>query len=190
MSLDSLKTIPLPSLERPFGIELWPIFDKAFSAIRGYSPTDFKFVEGVTPISTLKETATVLLAYYVIIFGGRELMRGRNAFTLNGLFMIHNFYLTVISGILLALFIEQLLGTVVKNGVFYAVCNHKGGWTKELVMLYYVCITCPTSQEPTNKMQLNYITKYIELIDTIFLVLKKKPLSKYSQLISGQPLIL
>lgn len=151
MSLDSLKTIPLPSLERPFGIALWPIFDKAFSAIRGYSPTDFKFVESVTPMSTLKETASVLVAYYVIIFGGRELMRGRKAFTLNGLFMIHNFYLTVISGVLLALFIEQLLGTVIKNGVFYAICNHKGGWTKELVMLYYVCITCHTSQEPTNK---------------------------------------
>ena len=140
MSLDSLKTIPLPTLERPFGIELWPIFVKAFSAVRGYSPTDFKFVEGVTPMSTFKETATVLIAYYVIVFGGRELMKSRPAFTLNVPFMIHNFYLTVISGVLLVLFIEQLLGTVVNNGIFFAICNHKGGWTKELVTLYYVRI--------------------------------------------------
>jgi hypothetical protein len=140
MSLDSLKTIPLPTLERPFGIELWPLFAKAVSAIKGYSPTDFRFVEGVTPMSTFKETATVLIAYYIIIFGGRELMRGRPAFTLNVPFMIHNFYLTAISGVLLALFIEQLLPTVVNNGVFFTICNHKGGWTKELVMLYYVRI--------------------------------------------------
>jgi hypothetical protein len=140
MSLDSLKTIPLPTLERPFGIELWPLFVKAFSAVKGYSPTDFKFIEGVTPMSTFKETATILIAYYVIIFGGRELMRGRPAFTLSVPFMIHNFYLTAISGVLLALFSEQLLSTVANNGVFFAICNHKGGWTKELVMLYYVRI--------------------------------------------------
>lgn len=138
MSLDSLKQFPLPTLERPFGIELWPIFDKAFTAVKGYSPTDFEFVSGVTPLSTLKETATALIAYYVIVFGGRELMKKRKAFVLNGPFMVHNFYLTLISGILLVLFIEQLLPTVVKKGVFFAICDHKGGWTKELVVLYYV----------------------------------------------------
>jgi hypothetical protein len=38
----------------------------------------------------------------------------------------------------LALFIEQLLPTVVRNGVFFAICDHKDGWAKELVTLYYV----------------------------------------------------
>lgn len=131
-------------------------------------------------MSTLKETATILIAYYVIIFGGRELMRRRPAFTLNVPFMIHNFYLTAISAVLLVLFIEQLLPTVVKNGVFLAICKHQCGWTKELVMLYYVCTGYSASDSVTDKLQLNYITKYIELIDTLFLVLKKKPLSEFS----------
>lgn len=139
MSLDALKNIPLPTIDRPFGIELWPIFDKAFTSVVGYSPTEFKFVEGVTPMSTFKETAAALVTYYIIIFGGREVMKNFPALKLNGLFMIHNFYLTAISAILLALFIEQLLPTLWRHGIFYAICDHNGGWTQPLVVLYYVC---------------------------------------------------
>jgi len=143
MSLDSLKSIPLPTLDRPFGIELWPIFDKAFTSVMGYAPTDFKFVGGKTPMSTFKETAAVLVSYYIIIFGGRLLMKNRPPFKLNALFMIHNFYLTAISAVLLALFFEQLLSEVVRNGVFHAICHHDGGWTKQLVILYYVRVANP-----------------------------------------------
>lgn len=88
-------------------------------------------------------------------------MRNRKPFQLNFLFKLHNFYLTLISGVLLVLFLEQLIPTLARNSVFYAICDHKGGWTDKLVILYY----------------LNYLTKYLELIDTIFLFLKKKPLT-------------
>ena len=97
-------------------------------------------------MSTLGETATALITYYVVIFGGRELMKMREAFTMNALFMIHNLYLTAISFVLLVLFIEQLLPTIVRNGVFFAICDHKGGWTKELVVLYYVSCSCISSK--------------------------------------------
>jgi len=139
MSSNSLKTVPLPTLDRPFGIALWPIFDKIVSSVRGHSPQDFRFVQGVTPISTLKETLGILIAYYIIIFGGREFMKNRPAYKLNGLFMIHNLYLTIISAGLLALFIEQLLPTLLRHGLFYTICDHRGGWTDRLVILYYVC---------------------------------------------------
>ena len=140
MASDQLKTIPfpLPSLDRPFGVELWPIFDKLFSSVMGYSPQDFKFVPGETPMSTFSATATMLVTYYVTVLGGRELMRNRPAFKLNAFFMVHNLYLTIISGGLLALFIEQLAPTVRRRGVFFAICDHEGGWTPPLVTLYYV----------------------------------------------------
>jgi hypothetical protein len=136
---DLLKQLPLPTIDRPFGIELWPLFDWAFTAVKGYHPQDFDFQPHQTPMSTIKESALAILTYYIVIFSGRELMRNRPAMKLNTLFTIHNFYLTSISGILLALFLEQLIPTVYRHGVFYAICDVKGGWTPPLVILYYVC---------------------------------------------------
>lgn len=136
---DLIKSLPLPSIDRPFGIELWPYFDKVFTAVKGYHPQDFNFQPHITPMSTLKESGLMILVYYTVIFGGRELMRNRPAFKLNGPFMVHNFYLTSISAILLALFIEQLVPTVYNYGIFHSICHSEGGWTNQLVILYYVC---------------------------------------------------
>ncbi|KAL4918395.1 GNS1/SUR4 family-domain-containing protein [Aspergillus aurantiobrunneus] len=159
--MEFLQNIPKPTIDRPFGIELWPIFDKAFELVMGYPANDFRFVEGKTPLSTFPETAAMLVVYYVTIFGGREIMKNRPALKLNTLFMIHNFILTAVSAILLALFVEQLLPTIWHHGIFYSICDHRGGWTQPLIVLYY----------------LNYLNKYLEFIDTVFLFFKKKPLT-------------
>lgn len=138
MAQSDLFQFGVPTLDRPFGLQLWPIFERAFEAVKGYKPQDFEFISGVTPLSTFPATAIVLSSYYLIVFGGRELMRDRPALQLNWLFKIHNLYLTVISGVLLVLFAEQLIPTVWRHGVFYAICAEKGGWTDKLVVLYYV----------------------------------------------------
>jgi fatty acid elongase 3 len=130
----------VPTLDRPFGLAVWPIFEKVYETAMGYKPQDFRFVPGETPVSTLKACATILVTYYIIIFGGRELMRNRPAFQLSFLFKLHNFYLTAISGILLVLFAEQLIPIVSRHGIFFAICDHEGGWTDKLVILYYVCV--------------------------------------------------
>ncbi|KAL2843558.1 GNS1/SUR4 family-domain-containing protein [Aspergillus pseudodeflectus] len=153
--------MPMPTLERPFGVHLWPYFSKGFTAVTGKSPADFHLVPGVTPMTTLQGTVVSLCTYYVVILGGRQLMKNVPAFKLQTPFIIHNFILTLISGGLLALFLEQMLPTLANDGVLHAICDARGGWTDELVVLYY----------------LNYLTKYLELADTVFLVLKKKPLT-------------
>ncbi len=132
-------SLPIPTVDRPFGIHLWPYFSKVWESILGYPAEDFKFRVGKTPMSTLMETSVFVVIYYAIIFGGRAWMRNRSPYKLKALFLIHNFYLTAISGILLALFIEQLVPTVVRKGIFFAICNAEGGWTPPLVVLYYVC---------------------------------------------------
>jgi fatty acid elongase 3 len=160
-----------PTIDRPFGLQLWPVFEKAYESALGYKPQDFRFEPGETPISTLKTCSIILLSYYFIIFGGRELMRNRPAMELNFLFKLHNFYLTAISAILLGLFAEQIIPTVWRHGLFFAICDHAGGWTDKMVILYY----------------LNYLTKFLELLDTCFLFLKKKPLSMERPLSNKEP---
>ncbi|KAE8448812.1 hypothetical protein EG329_008814 [Mollisiaceae sp. DMI_Dod_QoI] len=126
----------------------------------GYPAEDFKFVPGKTAMSTLSETIAMIVLYLVVIFGGREFMRNRQPYKLNALFMAHNFMLTAISGALLVLFAEQLIPTLWRHGLYDNICG-TSGWTQPLVVLYY----------------LNYLTKYVELIDTVFLTVKKKPLT-------------
>ncbi|KAI1251645.1 hypothetical protein MGN70_006213 [Eutypa lata] len=138
----------------------WRAFDKLWTATMGYHADEFRFVEGVTPFSTLAETVGMIVLYVVVIFGGREFMRNRKPLKLNTLFKIHNLLLTLLSGGLLVLFIEQLVPQLWNHGLYANICG-ADGWTKPLVTLYY----------------LNYITKYIELIDTVFLMVKKKPLT-------------
>lgn len=138
MSKPDWINVGVPTLDRPFGLELWPIFEKAYELTMGYKPQDFRFVPGETYISTLKTCTTILLSYYIIIFGGREIMRNREPLQLSFLFKVHNFYLTAISGILLALFAEQIIPTLARHGLFFAICDHAGGWTDKMVILYYV----------------------------------------------------
>lgn len=153
--------LPMPTLNHPFGVKLWPLFEQTYSKVLGHRPREFNFNTPNTPMSTAKEAFITIALYYVVILGGRELMRNRAAYQLNTLFKAHNFFLTALSGGLLVLFLEQIIPTLSKHGLFYTICDRGGGWTPPLVILYY----------------LNYLTKYFELLDTVFLVLKKKPLT-------------
>lgn len=151
------------SIDQPFGIKLDTYFAQAYELVTGKPIDSFVFQEGVTPLSTQAEVAMWTITYLIVIFGGRQIMKNQDAFKLKHLFILHNFLLTIASGALLVLFIENLAPILARHGLFYAICN-EGAWTQRLELLYY----------------LNYLVKYWELADTVFLVLKKKPLGKLS----------
>jgi hypothetical protein len=137
-----MDKLPFPTVDRPFGIELWPIFDKVYELIVGTPAHDFHFHPGYTPLSTIPAVAGAIVAYYFIIWAGYKIMKTRQPMKLNALFMAHNLFLTLLSGALLVLFIEQLFPILWRNGVFYSICS-PNCWTQKIVTLYYVLLASP-----------------------------------------------
>ncbi|KAG8877852.1 hypothetical protein FRB97_002961 [Tulasnella sp. 331] len=114
----------------------------------------------VTPLSTWPEAAGAIAVYLAVVFGLREVMKNRAPLKLNFLFQIHNIVLTFGSALLLAVMLEEVVPIVWQHGWFYGICGY-GAWTPKLEFFYII----------------NYYFKYLELIDTVFLALKKKPLA-------------
>lgn len=152
------------SIDRPFLVELWPLFDQAVTYVTDgrFVPSQFHFIAGKTAFSTFPVVAIAIVVYYTVVFGGNYIFKkfGIKPFVLNGLFQIHNLFLTTLSLTLLVLMMEQLIPMIYHHGIFYAIC-HPDAWTQELVTLYY----------------LNYLTKFCEFVDTVFLVVKQKRLT-------------
>ncbi|KAG8219816.1 GNS1/SUR4 membrane protein [Butyriboletus roseoflavus] len=118
------------------------------------------YVPGKTPISTLPVVSAILVSYLAIIFGIQQIMKERPPQKLNTLFRAHNAFLTLGSGLLLALMLEEVASIWFRSTTYDTMCNEKS-WTPRLEFYYMI----------------NYYFKYIELFDTVFLVLKKKPLA-------------
>jgi len=98
--------------------------------------------------------------YLGTLWVGQKVMDDRKAMQLKPLFMLHNLLLCVCSGILLAVMMEEIIPIIYEHGFFYSICHVKA-WTPKLETFYMI----------------NYAFKYWEFADTLFLVVKKKPLA-------------
>ncbi|KAF5390272.1 hypothetical protein D9757_002937 [Collybiopsis confluens] len=114
-----------------------------------------------TPLSTNKDVLTALTSYLAIIFGIQAYKKHREPQKLNTLFKAHNVILSSGSLLLLVLTLEEILPIVWENGVFHGVCATEA-WTPRMEFYYMI----------------NYYFKYLELLDTVFLAYKKKPLAQ------------
>ncbi|KAF8309873.1 fatty acid elongase [Cantharellus anzutake] len=119
-----------------------------------------QYEKGVTPLSTTPIVVGIIVAYLITIFGIQAAMKPYQPYKLTFLFQVHNMFLSLGSGLLLACMLEEVIPLLFNAGMFGAIC-HTSSWTPRLEFYYII----------------NYYFKYIELIDTIFLAIKKKPLA-------------
>ncbi|KAH7104418.1 GNS1/SUR4 membrane protein [Auriculariales sp. MPI-PUGE-AT-0066] len=118
------------------------------------------YQRGQTPLSTDVVVYGTIVGYLSVVFGLREIMRTREALKLQFLFQLHNALLSLGSLVLLVLMLEEIVPIWWNNSLFHAICNPRA-WTPRMEFYYIV----------------NYYFKFWELIDTVFLALKKKPLA-------------
>jgi len=109
-----------------------PIADVLLAALAPVLPrvpeSYMSWKPGVTPLSTWPAVSAALVAYISTIFGIQTLLKDQQPKRLNALFQVHNLFLTLGSGILLVLMVEEVAPIVWKHGLFYAVCG-EGAWT-------------------------------------------------------------
>ncbi|KAF7328363.1 Elongation of fatty acids protein [Mycena venus] len=119
----------------------------------------YSFVEGQSPLSTTPVVFGSLASYLVLVFGIQAVMKNHPPRCLATLFQAHNVILSGGSFLLLVLLIEETIPIIWKTGFFNAMCS-EASWTPRMEFYYMI----------------NYYFKYLELLDTVFLALKKKPL--------------
>lgn len=126
-----------------------------------WTPAKFVWSEAKTPMSDYRIPLATGVAYIFTLLCIKAFMRDREAMQLRGFTALHNGFLSVLS---LIMFCGQLYETVQAAGAL--------GWGN---------VFCWQQSGPPNGSlyfwaYLFYLSKYYELIDTVLLVLKKKPL--------------
>lgn len=117
---------------------------------------------GYTPLATWSGAFAASATYLAVVLGGQEVMRALPPVPARAAkwpAFVHNVLLSLGSGVLLVLMLEEVLRLGLRVGPYASICSQEM-YTPRMELLYIA----------------NYYFKYWEFVDTIFLVLKKKPL--------------
>lgn len=145
-------------------------------------PFLISWIPGQTPMSTWPAVSTAIVSYLAIVFGLQEFMKDRPAFKLKTPFRIHNAFLSLSSLVLLVLMMEEVMELWYTVGAYNAFCA-RASWTR--VKFQFDSEGLLADADGYQRLEfyymVNYYFKYIEFLDTVFLVLKKRPLCKSFQ---------
>lgn len=137
------------------------------------------FIPGSTPFSTTPTVLAALSSYLAVIFGIQAVMKSQKPLKLTLLFQIHNVILSAGSLILLFLMLEEIMPMAWYKGFLHALCSDEA-WTRVSTKYFFFSSIIFVSSSKIQRLEfyymINYYFKYLELVDTIFLAFKKKPL--------------
>jgi fatty acid elongase 3 len=124
---------------------------------------DFEFHVGKTAFTAVHYPLCTVFFYCLAIPFLQKVMKNRAPFSLKWPLVIHNFFLSVLSGLLAILLFTKVVNTYLIDSIplMQVYCGYTFHEQKGLLTLLYYW---------------NYLLKYYELIDTLFLVFKKKPI--------------
>jgi len=130
---------------------------------------NFEYVPGEMPLSSWEIPMSTAFGYLVVVWVLKKIMTNRKPFGLKFFLILHNSFMCVWSFIM-ALGMGYYLIYDLLEKVNYSPAA------------YYETLTCDHDQKFTNKggfyfwVYIFYISKYYELVDTVFICLKKRPL--------------
>merc|ERR1719150_2320318 len=128
--------------------------------------TEFQFEVGTTPLSHISYPFTAVIGFCIFIPSLAHFMRNRDSPPLKYLILFHNLFLSISSGAL-ALFLMVTMWSFRESD------SDKYDWFRLYCGLDYM----DQRGALTFIYYVNHLLKYYELIDTVFLALKHKPLT-------------
>lgn len=114
-----------------------------------------------TPFDNIIVPFAFIVTYLIVIAGLHQWMKNRNAFQLSGLLAAHNFFLCGLSILMAVGTAGRMLRVYFDYGAYHVYC---GTFTEE-------------DEKLLLWSNLFYLSKFYELLDTVFVVLRKKPLT-------------
>ena len=145
----------------------YPVMKRLFPSLPQSGPAAFHFESHAGFVNDWPSVIAVMIVYYVMVFVHFRYRRPFEWFSrkfgsaVQLVFVVHNAVLVVLSGVLLALILENLVPRILQHGLMWGIC-HENAFEQDhrLEFFYYV----------------NYLLKYYELLDTALLILKGKRL--------------
>lgn len=138
----------------------YDVFSAVYGGVVGSAANEFRFQEGVTFLSSSTVVVGIVYLYFAFVFLLQLWMRNRRPFSLSKFLIFHNSLLCVASLLLLVLLVENIALKIYTHGLKFALCDPDMFADGRLELLYFM----------------NYLIKYWEFVDTVLLVLRKKPL--------------